>query len=76
MFLHGYRRRLSITAVRAQAQCLLSRTGHLGQAAREAANRRKVVREQVDRAKEDIAVHFEAHVRGRRLHHVGRLHLH
>ena len=30
MFLHGYRRRLSITAVRAQAQCLLARTGHLG----------------------------------------------
>ena len=62
--------------MRAQAQCLLLRTGHLGQAAREAANRCRVVREQVDRAKEDIAVHFEAHVCGHRLRHVGRLHLH
>ena len=39
--LHQYQRRLSITAVRAQAQCLLLRTGHLRQGAKDAANRRK-----------------------------------
>ena len=72
----GSQRRLSITAARAKAQCLLARTGHLGQAAREAAARRKVVREQVERGKEDRAIHYEAHVLGRRLRHAGRLHLH
>ena len=60
LFLHHIRRRLSITAVRAQAQCLLAKTGHLSQGAREAAGRRRVVREQAERAREDRAVHWEA----------------
>ena len=76
LILHQYRRRLSITAVRAQAQCLLARTGHLNQGARDAAGRRKEVREQVERGKLDRAAHYEAHIRGRRIFNRGRLHLH
>ena len=49
--LHQYRRRLSITAVRAQAQCLLSRTGHLGQGAKDAADRRQLARGLAERAR-------------------------
>ena len=75
-FLHSYRRHLSITAVRSQAQCLLARTGHLGQGAADAAARRKVVRETSDRNRKDMAAHFEAFVRGRRHHNIGGLHLH
>ena len=48
---------------------MLAQTGHLSQAAREAAARR-IVREQVDRGKEDMAIHYEAYVHGRRLHHI------
>ena len=62
--------------MRAQAQCLLARTGHLSQGAREAAVRRREVREQVEMARVDRAAHWEALVRGRRLHNVGRIHLH
>ena len=76
MVLNLYKRRLSITAVRAQAQCLLARTGHLSQGARDAAGRRREVRVQVENEREDRAAHWEALVRGRRLHQRGRLHIH
>ena len=64
LFLHYYRRRLSITAVRAQAQCLLARTGHLSQGVVEAAGCQRVVREKVERRREERAIHWEAPVRG------------
>ena len=74
--LHYFRRRLSIAAVRAQAQCLLARTGHLGDGARQAAQRRKQVRQSAERNRVDMAAHYTAHVRGRGLHQFGGLHLH
>ena len=75
-FLHHYRRCLGITAVRAQAQCLLARTGHLGQGAKDAADRRQIARNLAERSRGEMRAHWEAHVRGRRLHTVGGLHLH
>ena len=75
-FLHHYRRHLGIRAVRAQAQCLLARTGHLEQGAKDTADRRQVARNLAERSRGEMRAHWEAHVRGRRLHRIGGLHLH
>ena len=73
--LHQLRRELSVTAVRAQASCLLSRLGHIGSGAREAAQRRTRAKQTVELARKDALAHWEAEVRGGRLRPVGRLRL-
>jgi hypothetical protein len=73
--LQQHRRRLSVCAVRAQAACLLSRLGHTGDGARQAAQRRAAAKSRVESLKADLNAHWEAHIRGRRLKNVGRLHL-
>ena len=45
--------------------CLVSRMGHLGVGAREAAARRKVAVEQELRLRREEEAYFAAHVRGR-----------
>ena len=60
-----HRRSLSAAFVRAQAACLVSRMGHLGVGAREAAARRKVAVEQELRLRREEEAYFAAHVRGR-----------
>ena len=60
-----HRRSLSAAFVRAQSACLVSRMGHLGVGAREAAARRKVAVEQEVRLRREEEAFFAAHVRGR-----------
>ena len=74
MILQQYRRRLSVCAIRAQLACLLSRLGHFSENARHAAQRRAQCMSREEASRVDLRIHFQAHVRGRRLHHVGLLH--
>ena len=61
------RRRLSCTAIKAQALCLLSRIGQLGPGARAAADRRgDALRAETARRREAQA-HWQAHIKGRGL---------
>jgi hypothetical protein len=60
-----YRRVLSVTFVRCQAACLVARMGHLGQAARECAGRRKVAMQEGERMRQEAAAFHQAHIRGR-----------
>ena len=73
--LHWFRRELSVTAVRAQASCLLSRLGHMGPGAKDAARRRELSKQVEEMVKRHARAHWEAGVRGQRLLHVGRLRL-
>ena len=59
------RRSLSLTFIRAQGLCLLSRLCHLGPRAKEAAGRREVARRAEVRRGREMDSHFLAHVRGR-----------
>ena len=72
--LGGYRRRLSVTAVRCQAKCLLARLGHLGPAADQAAQRRAQIRVSEQAQRTVLRANFEAYVRGKRPHSIGNLH--
>ena len=65
--LSGIRRRLSVVAVRAQAQCLLARMGHLGVGAAQAAEHRSRVRGVADAERERQA-HHEAYERENCVH--------
>ena len=69
--LSHYRRVLSTTVVRAQASCLLSRMGHLGPAARQAASRRNMAVRKEAALREETRAYFQAHVRGRRGRRLG-----
>jgi hypothetical protein len=60
-----YRRVLSVTFVRSQAACLVARMGHLGQAARECAGRRRVAMADGERMRQEAASFHAAHIRGR-----------
>ena len=73
--LQQFRRRLSICAVRAQSGCLLSRLGHYGDTAAQAAKRRDQARAQDKVAKLELRAQWESSVRGRRISRVGVLHI-
>ena len=65
MILGQFRRVLSVTFVRSQAACLVARMGHLGQAAREAAGRRRVAMVEGVRMREEAVAYHSAYIRGR-----------
>ena len=69
----SYRRILSCSFVRSQESCLLSRMGHLGEGAREAAARRRLAVRQEQLAREEASAFFAAYVRGRQGPQRGRL---
>ena len=60
-----YRRVLSVTFVRSNAACLVARMGHLGEAARECAGRRRAAMMEGERMQQEAAAFYAAHVRGR-----------
>jgi hypothetical protein len=60
-----YRRVLSVTFVRSQAACLVARVGHLGQAARECAGRRRGAMAEGVRMRQEAVAYHAAHIRGR-----------
>ena len=74
LILQQYRRRLSVCAIPAQSACLLSRLGHMPERARLAAQRRAQCMRAEEASKQDLRSHFEAQVRGRKLHKAGLLH--
>ena len=67
------RRRLSVCSLRAQASCLLSRLGHMGEGSKDAATRRDIAKSMEERARQDIRAHWESSVRGRHITRVGHL---
>ena len=60
-----YRRVLSVTFVRCQAACLVARMGHLGEAAKECAGRRRLAMQEGERMREEAAAFHSAYIRGR-----------
>ena len=60
-----YRRYFSCLFVRVQAACLCARLGHLGEGARQMADRRRDLMEQELRARREPEAYFLAYVRGR-----------
>ena len=73
LLLHHLRRRLSVSIITAQSSCLLSRLNHMAPAAKEAAKRRAFSRHRQELEEKDQLYHFEAFVKGRRLHDLGIL---
>ena len=71
VILGQYRRYFSTLFVRAQADCLTARIGHLGPAAREVAGRRREMMEQEARARREAAAYHAAYVRGRGMRRSG-----
>ena len=74
LLLHHLRRRISVSIIRAQSRCLLSRLQHMAPAAKEAAKRRAFSKHRNEHEEKDRLYHFEALVKGRRLHDLGVLH--
>ena len=66
VILGQYRRYFSVLFVRAQAACLTSRMGHLGEGAREGAGRRRDMMAQEERGRREAEAFFMAYTRGRR----------
>ena len=60
-----YRRVLLATFVRCQSACLVARMGHLGEAAKECAGRRRAAMQEGERMRDEAAAFFSAHIRGR-----------
>ena len=60
-----YRRVLSATFVRCQAACMVARMGHLGEAAKECAGRRRMAMVEGERMRQEAAAFHSAHIRGR-----------
>ena len=60
-----FRRILSTTIVRAQAICLLTRIGHLGGRAREAAERRNLDVRREASLRQESRAYFQCRIRGR-----------
>ena len=75
LILHHLRRRLSVGIIRAQSVCMLARLGHMLPGAKDAARRRQISKHREVSNRKDFTAHWEAYVRGRRLHDIGRLHL-
>ena len=73
LLLHQLRRRLSVSIIRAQSSCLLSRVGHFHPGAKEAAKRRAFAKQREEQLCQDRRAHFQAHIRGRRIHEIGSL---
>ena len=69
------RRRLSISIIKAQSSCLLSRLNHFGQGAKLAAKRREQELYKADMQRADLRAHWESCIRGRRITKVGSLHI-
>ena len=63
--LSQYRRILSVTFERSQAACLVARMGHLGEAARDCAARRREAMGEGVRLRQEAAAYHVAHVRAR-----------
>ena len=68
LLLHQMRRRLSVAIIKAQSSCLLSRLGHYSPGAKEAAKRRASTKHREELNQQDQRAHYQAHIRGRRIH--------
>ena len=68
LILHQMRRCLSVTIIRAQSSCLLSRLGHFSPGAKDAAKRRASSKLKEEAIAQDRRAHFQAHIRGRHIH--------
>lgn len=75
ILLQQLRRRLSVSIITAQSNCLLSRLNHISPHAKQAAQRRANAKFQDEALRHDRKRHFEAYVRGKRLKHIGVIHL-
>ena len=73
LILHHLRRRLSVSIITAQSRCLLTRLNHMAPAAKEAAKKRAFSKHRQQTEENDRLYHFEAYVKGRRLHDLGLL---
>ena len=73
LILHHLRRRLSVSIITAQSRCLLTRLNHMAPAAKEAAKKRAFSKHRQQIEENDRLYHFEAYVKGRRLHNLGIL---
>ena len=73
LLLHHIRRRMSVSIVLAQSRCLLTRLNHMAPAAKEAAKKRAFAKHQQELEERDRLFHFEAFVKGQRLHDLGVL---
>ena len=60
-----YRRVFSVTFIRCQAACLVARMGHLGEAAKECASRRRLAMAEAERMRREEATYYQAQVCGR-----------
>ena len=67
------RRRLSVSIITAQSRCLLTRLNHMAPTAKEAAKKRAYNKHRQELEERDRLFHFEAFVKGRRLHDLGVL---
>ena len=67
LILNQLRRRLAVTIIKSQSNCLLSRLAHMSPGAKEAAQRRAVAKQRQSALEKDTIAHFEALVRRRRL---------
>ena len=74
LLLQQIRRQISVCSIRAQSSCLLSRLGHTGQGARQAAQRRSADLRKQELAMIDLKSHWESNIRGRRLKGIGSFH--
>ena len=63
--LGAHRRFFSALFVRCQAQCLVARMGHLGEAARERAGQRRATMAQEEGSRKEEESDFASYVRGR-----------
>ena len=73
LLLHHLRRRLSVSIITAQSRCLLTRLNHMAPSAKEAAKKRAYSKHRQELEERDRLFHFEAYVKGRRLHDLGIL---
>ena len=63
--IHSYRRRISVAASNANANCLFARLSQRGEGAREAATRRHSMMARDEASRRDKEAHFMANIRGR-----------
>ena len=71
ILLNQLRRRLSISIITSQANCLVSWLGHYSPGAKEAAQRRAIAKHIEENVSRDRLAHHEAHICGRRLKNIG-----
>ena len=63
--LSHYRRFFSVLFVKVQQECLTNRLGHLGEATKQAAGRRRDLMAQEESSRKEAEAYFSAYVRGR-----------